>query len=82
MTKKSLRLDNLETRTAMNAKNSVLVFVLKRSYIYYIICMTVPSNFPHCPGQGREGLYLILIKNRYTLRNIKITQHKHTKTIL
>ena len=40
---KTLRLNNLKTRTAMNAKISILFFVLKRSYIcYYMVCMTVP----------------------------------------
>ena len=28
----------------MNAKISVFLFVLKQSYFYYIICMTVPLN--------------------------------------
>ena len=42
---KTLRINNLKTRTAMNAKILVLLFVLKRSYIcYYIICLTVPST--------------------------------------
>ena len=42
---KTLRLNNLKTRTDMNSKISVFVlsFVLKGSYIcYYIICMTLP----------------------------------------
>ena len=40
---KTLHLNNLKTRTAMNAKISVLLFVLKPSYIcYYIICTSVP----------------------------------------
>ena len=48
-TNKTLWLNNLKTRTAMNAKTSVfLLLVLKRSYIcYYIICMTVPKR-PWC----------------------------------
>ena len=32
----------LKIRTAMNAKLQCLLFVLTRSYIYYIIFMTVP----------------------------------------
>ena len=40
---KTLRVNNLNTRTAINAKISVLLFVLKGSFIcYYAICMTVP----------------------------------------
>ena len=41
------RPNNLKTSTAMNAKISSLLFVLKRSYIcYFIICMTVPFSIP------------------------------------
>ena len=40
---KTLRCIDLNTRTSINAKISVSLFVLKRSYIcYYIISMTVP----------------------------------------
>ena len=40
---KTLWCNNLNTRTSINAKISVSLFVLKRSYIcYYIISMTVP----------------------------------------
>ena len=42
---KYLWLNNSKTRTAMNTKISILLFVLKRSYIcHYVICITVPLS--------------------------------------
>ena len=38
---KNLQLNNSKTKTAMNAKLSILSFVFKRPYIYYIIGKTV-----------------------------------------
>ena len=41
----TLRLNNLKTTTAINAKISVFVICVEEQYIcYYIICMTVPLN--------------------------------------
>ena len=41
-----LRLNNLKTRTDLNAEISVFVFRVKRLHIcYYVICMTVPLMF-------------------------------------
>ena len=41
---KTVRLNNLKTRTAVNAKILVLAFCVEGSYIcYYIICMIEPS---------------------------------------
>ena len=43
---KTLQLNKLKTRTAMNAKNVFLLFVSKQSYIFYhLICMTAPLTF-------------------------------------
>ena len=39
--RKTLRLNNLKTRTAMNENFSVCYLILKRSHISYIICLTV-----------------------------------------
>ena len=43
---KTLRFNNLKTRTAMNAKSQCLLFMLKWSYVcYYIICIAVSLMF-------------------------------------
>ena len=41
---KTLSLNNLKSWTAMMRKSQCLLFVSKRSYIYPMICMTVPLN--------------------------------------
>ena len=41
---KNLRLNNLKTRAAMNAKISVIVIYVEVIICYYITCMTVPLS--------------------------------------
>ena len=69
----------------MNAKTSALVICVE-AIIYLLHNLhDCAFKFFSLPGTGTRRVItnLILIKNReITLRNIKITQHKHTKTIL
>ena len=57
---KTLRFNNLNTRTAIQ-KRKCFLFVLKRSYIcFYIICMIVPLRF-RIPNHRKIKKHLIVL---------------------
>ena len=55
---KTLRLNNLKTRTAMNAKISVFFFIYVKAIIYMLLC-----NLHDCTFKVTQCFHLKLVRN-------------------